>query len=182
MSKTSNKSAASQTVTADKKLSLSVENRDKLRQMTDDFVNGKPDIPKGMLDATANFRGDIDGLLVPVMTLANSKAISNQDAFTAFNKLRGELHKCSVKSGVGLTDQEREALAIKQAYRKHAQDFADAGLAAFSEPKRHTSLPQSDNLKAEILDKAEEVRLPGNGGGFAFAGYLGAKLANQKTP
>lgn len=171
-----------QRVSADKQLSLSMENTVRLRQMVDDYISKAPEIPEGMHMATAELRSRIDGAIDPLLLLGAEKPISNEEAFAAFNKLRGVLHGCAVKGGAGQSEEERLAKSLMVAYRKHAQDFAEAGLEAFSVPSRRTSNGAHFQLSREITDRANYAQTDTREGSFGFSRFLIAKLQADATP
>lgn len=176
------KTAPSERVTADQKLSLSLESTVKLRVMVDHYRSNVPHIPERSRGATAEFRATIDAAVDPLLTLCGREAISNEEAFAAFNKLRGVLHGCQVKASNGRSEDERLAAEIKQTYRKHAQELADAGLAAFSVPTRRPSSAAHFQLSRDITQKAFEARNDPREGASAYARFFISKLDDAKTP
>jgi hypothetical protein len=173
---------ASRKVSADKQLALSMENTVRLRQMVDDYISGAPEIPERMHQATAEIRSRIDAAVDPLLSLGTDKPISNEEAFAAFNKLRGVLHGCAVKGGAPQSEEEKLAKSLMVDYRKHAQDFAEAGLEVFSVPTRRTSTGAHFQLSQEITDQAKYARTDAREGSFGFSRFLISKLQADSTP
>lgn len=169
-------------MTADKKLSLSLENAVKVRAMVDDYLSNTPRIPEGMGRPTAEYRAKIDDAIDPLLALGASKSITNEEAFAAFSKLRGVLHGYSVKLGGGLSEDEKIAAEVKLAYRKHAQELAEAGIEAFSVPTRRPSSPAHFQLSNEINLRAFEARNDPREGPLGYTRYLISTLQDPKTP
>jgi hypothetical protein len=134
-----------------------------------------------MRGPTAEFRARIDGAIDPLLALGASKAITNEEAFAAFSKLRGVLHGYSVKPGIGLSQYENLAAELKHTYRKHAQDLAEAGIEAFSVPTRRTSSPAHFQLSHEINQRAFEARNDPREGPFRYSRYLISKGYEDRT-
>lgn len=174
--------ASTERVTSDKKLSLSLENAVKVRAMVDDYLSSTPDLPIGMTQPTADYVEKIDRAVAPLLVLGASPSITNEEAFAAFSKLRGVLHGYSVKPTGGLSQDEKIAAEVKLAYRKHAQDFADAGIEAFSVPTRRQASPAHFQLSHEINQRAFEARNDPREGPLAYSRYLISKLQDPKTP
>ena len=169
-------------VTADKKLSLSLESAVKVRAMIDEYLSNAPHIPEGMRGPTAEFRAKIDDAIDPLLALGASSAITNEEAFAAFRKLRGVLHGYSGKPAVGLSQDEKLAAEVRTTYRKHAQDLAEAGIEAFSAPTRRTSSPAHFQLSHEINQRAFEARDDPREGSLGYSRYLVSTLQDPKTP
>ena len=146
---------SSRRVSADKQHALSMENTVRLRQMVDDYISDSPEVPERMHQATAEIRSRIDAAVDPLLSLGTDKPITNEEAFAAFNKLRGVLHGCALKGGAPQTEEEKLAKSLMVDYRKHAQDFAEAGLEVFSVPTRRTSTGAHFQLSQEITDQAK---------------------------
>ena len=83
------KTASPDRAAADQKLSLRLENTVRVRAMVDHYISNVPHIPERSRSSTAEFCATIDAAVDPLLTLCGKGEITNEEAFAAFNKLRG---------------------------------------------------------------------------------------------
>ncbi len=146
------------------------------------FAEGLPDADPRIKEATANFRDQIDEAVGPLVELLSHERLSSEDAFQAFNGLRGYLNGCKVTSAPGLSDLDSLAVAHKQEYRRYALAFAEAGSNAFAVPIRKPKTQAHIALHQRIHEKASEAQGEGATASHAFARFLATALPAERAP
>jgi hypothetical protein len=107
------------------------------------FADGLPDTDPRIKKATSDFRDHIDDAVGALVDLVSYERLSSEEAYQAFNKIRGYLNGCKVTGAAGLLELESLAVAHKQEYRRYALAFAEAGRNAFAVPSCKPKTPAS---------------------------------------
>lgn len=171
--------ASTHRVTSDQRLSFSLENGERLKEMIFQFADGLPDADPRIKVATSDFRDQIDEAVGALVELLSYERLSSEEACQAFNRLRGYLNGCKVTSAPGLSELERLAVAHKQEYRRYALAFAEAGSHAFAVPSRKPRTAANIALHQSLQEKANEAQGEGARASLAFARFLGTALPSE---
>jgi hypothetical protein len=171
-----NVSGSPQRVTSDHRLSISLENGERLKEMLVQFADGLPDTDPRIKKETSEFRDQIDNAVGALVELVSYERLSSAEAYQAFNKLRGYLNGCKVTSAAGLSEVETLALAHKQEYRRYALAFAEAGSNAFAVPTWKPKTQANIALFQRIHSKASEAQGEGARASHAFGRFLAGEL------
>jgi hypothetical protein len=171
--------ASTETVTSDHRLSITLENGERLKEMLVQFADGLPDTDPRIKKATSDFRDQIDHAVGALVDLVSYERLSSEEAYQAFNKLRGYLNGCKVTSAAGLSELESLAVAHKQEYRRYALAFAEAGRNAFAVPSWKPKTPASIALVQRIHEKASEAQGEGPRALHTFGCFLASALPSE---
>lgn len=172
-------SVSTQRVASDHRLSITLENGERLKEMIVQFADGLPDTDPRIKQATGEFREQIDNAVGALVELVSYERLSSEEAHQAFNKLRGFLNGCKVTSAAGLSELETLAVQHKQEYRRYALAFAEAGTNAFAVPTYKPKTPANIELYQRIHEKASEAQAEGPRASQTFGRFLASALPSE---